>query len=496
MAPVFRVGMTGWECYNLIMLLSILERSAREKCHLTPDRPILVGVSGGADSMALMVGLHELGYLPVVAHLDHGIRDESAEDASYVQAAAENLGLPFVRTRIDVLKWAENKGQSLEEAAREVRYTFLFEQARDHHAQAVAVAHQADDQVETVLMHFLRGAGLPGLSGMSFRKVMPIWDLEIPLVRPLLDVWREDVERYLSKKGVSPRFDESNLDRTYFRNRLRHELIPSLETYNPQFRQVLNRTAAVLAGDEAFLDELTQAAWKLCLINEEKGRVQLSRPAFQQVAVSIQRRLLRQAVSELRPDLRDVGFEVIERALVLIDAPGDGKTLDLAARVDLTLLGDTLVIKTWETDLPDGGGALLPFPEFVADLSEGGHLSLRNGWGLEAEMLADLPGDAPARAAERPANEVWLDADRLDFPLTVRGWRDGERWQPLGMEGHSQKLSDFFINEKVPEHLRGIWPLICSGDRVVWVVGLRPAEIAKVTRETKKVVWLRLFKDL
>ena len=240
-----------------------------------PDQPVLLGVSGGADSMALMHGLHELGYRLVIAHLDHAIRPESAADADYVQAAAEELGLPFVRARIDVLKVAEAEGQSLEEGAREVRYTFLFKQAREYHAQAVAVAHHADDQVETVLMHFLRGAGLAGLSGMPYRKVMPIWDAAIPLVRPLLDVWREDVEGYLSEKGVSPRFDESNLDQTYYRNRLRHELIPNLETYNPRFRQVLNRTAAVLAGEEDFLEELTQAAWKLCLMEEREGRVLL-----------------------------------------------------------------------------------------------------------------------------------------------------------------------------------------------------------------------------
>lgn len=477
------------------MLLSILDRTAREKCQLTPDQPILVGVSGGADSMALMVGLHELGYRLVIAHLDHGIRAESAGDADFVQAAAESLGLPFVRTRIDVLKWAEDTGQSLEEAAREVRYSFLFEQAREQHAQGVAVAHQADDQVETVLMHFLRGAGLAGLSGMPYRKVMPIWDAEIPLVRPLLDVWREDVERYLSEKGVTPRFDESNLDRTYFRNRLRHELIPNLETYNPQFRQVLHRTAAVLAGEEGFLDELTQAAWKLSLINMGQGSVLLSKPVFQQYAVSIQRRLLRQAVSKLRPDLRDVGFEVIERALTFIDAPDGVKTLDMAARVDLTLLDEMLVIKAWETDLPDSGRALLPYPEFRADLPEGGSVPLRNSWQLETELLPDLPEDPPAQAAACPSNEVWLDADRLAFPLVVRGWQEGERWQPLGMDGHSQKLSNFFINEKAPEHLRGIWPLVCSGDQVIWVAGLRPAESAKVSGETKRVVWLRLVKD-
>ena len=477
------------------MFLSILDRTAREKCHLTPDQPILVGVSGGADSMALMIGLHELGYRLVIAHLDHGIRSESVVDADFVQAKAKSLGLPFIRSRIDVLKWGEDKGQSLEEAAREVRYSFLFEQARKHHTQAVAVAHQADDQVETILMHFLRGAGLSGLSGMTYRKVMPIWDAEIPLVRPLLDVWREDVERYLSARGVTPRFDESNLDRIYFRNRLRHELIPNLETYNPQFRQVLNRTAAVLAGEEAFLDELTQAAWKLCLIDKGKGSVLLSKPAFQQYAVSIQRRLLRQAISELRPDLRDVGFEVIERALTFIGAPDGVKTLDLAARVDLTLLDGMLVIKAWETDLPDGGRALLTYPEFRADLSKDGSVPLRNGWYLKAEQLADAPEDAPEQAAACPSNEVWLDADRLSYPLTVRGWQEGERWQPLGMNGHSQKLSDFFINEKVPEHLRVVWPLVCNGEAVVWVAGLRPAESVKVSGETRGIVRLRLVKD-
>ena len=459
-----------------------------------PDQPVLLGVSGGADSMALMHGLHELGYRLVIAHLDHAIRPESAADADYVQAAAEELGSPFVRARIDVLKVAEAEGQSLEEAAREVRYTFLFKQAREYHAQAVAVAHHADDQVETVLMHFLRGAGLAGLSGMPYRKVMPIWDAAIPLVRPLLDVWREDVEGYLSEKGVTPRFDESNLDQTYFRNRLRHELIPNLETYNPRFRQVLNRTAAVLAGEEDFLEELTQAAWKLCLIERNEGRVLLSLAAFQEYAVPIQRRLLRRAVAQLRPDLRDVGFDVIERALAFLDHPAEVKTLDLAAKVDLTLLGDKLVIKAWEADLPDGDRALLPTPVFTADLSFGESVSLRNGWALQMEMLPDLPEDASVKAAACPVDEVWLDADRLTFPLLVRGWREGERWQPLGMDGHSQKLSDFFINEKVPEHLRAVWPLVCSGEEVVWVTGLRPAELVKVSGETRGIVRLRLVK--
>lgn len=476
------------------MFLTILDQTVREKCKLSPDRPVLAGVSGGADSLALMHGLHALGYPQIIAHLDHAIREESGEDAAFIRFEAERLGLPFVSTRIEVLKVAETKGWSVEEAAREVRYRFLFEQARELQAQAVAVAHQADDQVETVLMHFLRGAGLSGLSGMTYRRVIPAWDPEIPLVRPLLDIWREDIDRYLAEIGVTPRFDRSNLDTTYFRNRLRHELIPNLETFNPQFRQVVSRTAAVLTEDEAFLGEATRTTWKICCLEEGESRVALSKPEFLRQPTAVRRRLLRMAISKLRPDMRDVGFDVIERALAYIDAQGNGKTVDLVARVDLTLLDDILVIKAWEAELPDGGRALLPGADFSSELHVGGAVSLRNGWQLWAEILPDVPLDAPAQAAACPKGEVWLDADYLHFPLTVRGWKEGERWQPLGLEGHSQKVSDYFINVKVPEHLRGIWPLVCSEDQVVWIAGLRPAEPVKVSGETSRIVRLKWVK--
>lgn len=476
------------------MFLSILAQSADLKCKLNTDQPVLVGVSGGADSLALMYGLNSLGYALVIAHLDHGIRPESAQDADFVQAAAENLGLRLIRQRVDVLRIAVDEGKSVEEAARVARYAFLFNVAREHKAQAVAVAHQADDQVETVLMHFLRGAGLSGLSGMAYRKVMPIWDPNIPLVRPMLDIWRKDVEQYLAEIDVKPRFDQSNLDQTYFRNRLRHSLIPELENYNPQFRQALSRTASVLAGEEAFLDGLAQKAWLTCCLDEGEGRVVFSRRIFLIEPAAIQRRLLRLAVSRLRPDLRDVGFEVVERALIFIATPGEGKTVDLAARMTLQPLNDNLVIKTWEAELPDGGEALLPDPGFTAALTCESVINLRNGWQLEVGREVDCPEDGLQKAVSCPSHEVWLDADRITFPFVLRGWREGERWQPLGMGGHSQKLSDYFINEKVPEHLRALWPLVCHGDEVVWVVGMRPAETVKVSGETKKVLRLKLTK--
>lgn len=464
---------------------------------MNKDKALVVGVSGGADSLALMHGLHALGYKLIVAHLDHGLRPESAADAAFVKHAAADLGLTFVGKRVEVADMAEAEGLSLEEAARQVRYRFLFDQARKTGTQAVAVAHQADDQVETVLMHFLRGAALPGLSGMAYRSVLPVWDEAIPLVRPLLDLWRMDIEAYLAEVGLQPREDLTNRDTTYFRNSLRHELIPDLESYNPRFKAVLWRMADVLREEDEFLQALADQAWVDCFYSQAGGIVRLDAAAFSELTVALQRRILRRAVGLLRPDLRDVGFEAIERGLAFIEDPKPGGELDLSARLSLAVINGQIVIKTWTADWPDFKQPLLPSTDAEFKLESGKPVLLRHGWQLLARLLEPAPADALSRAAELPASEAWLDADRIRWPLSVRSWQAGERWRPLGLDGHRKKLSDFFINEKVPQHLREVWPLVCDGDgRVLWVASLRPSEGARVTGETTRILHLSLVRKV
>lgn len=482
-------------CYNEIMFLDVLLQAASEKCGLTRDAPLLVGVSGGVDSLALLVGMEKLGYSLIAAHLDHSLRPESREDAAFVKRLAEGLGLPFVSARVDVGQTAEVQGQSIEEAARGVRYQFLFDQARRHRAQAVAVAHHADDQVETVLMHFLRGAGLPGLSGMAYRGTMASWDPKIPLVRPLLEIWREEIEAFVVSVGLEPRVDASNRDQTYFRNRLRHSLLPELEAYNPQIRQVLWRMSEVLGEENRYLESLAGEAWRACFIKESPDRVQLRLPAFRALSTALRRRVLRRAIGRLRPGLRDIGFEAIARGLAFFEAPPESGEIDLVARLNLAAIEDRLILKTWEADLPDWGKPLLisASQESILDLGE--PALLRHGWQVEVDLVPELPEDPLVKAGEMGPKEAWLDADKLNSPLTVRGRRGGERWQPLGMAGHTQSLQDFFINEKVPAHLREVWPLVCSGDEVAWVVGLRPSEVFKVGEDTQRVLQLRVVRD-
>jgi tRNA(Ile)-lysidine synthase len=483
------------ECYNEFMFHQDLALASLEKCRVNKDEPLLLGVSGGADSLALLHGLHHLGFNLIVAHLDHGLRAESAQEAVFVARIAEAMTLPFVQERVDVEHFAANASESLEEAARNVRYHFLLHQARRYGAQAVAVAHHADDQVETVLMHFLRGAALSGLSGMAYRRVIPIYDPEIPIVRPMLGIWRSEIEAYLAEVGVTPCVDESNADITFFRNRLRHVLIPELETYNPQFRNVVLRMADVLGEEDGFLDDLTEVAWARCLEINAEDQVVLNVSEFKQLQKAIQRRVLRFAIRMLRPDLRDVDYDAIERGLDFVMSPPESREIDFVSRLNLVLVQDNLIIKTWSAELPRWDLPLLPTVDFTSQLNVGESIVLDAGWSLHTELLVSLPEDVLDWSSELDPYEAWLDYDRLHLPLTLRGRKTGDTWQPLGMKGHTQKISDFYINEKIPEHLRDIWPLVTSADAIAWVVGMRPSERFKITVDTQRILALKVIRS-
>lgn len=477
------------------MFLQRLAKAAREKCKLSQEPPILLGVSGGADSLAMMLGLNALGFNLIIAHVDHGLRPESHTEADFVCALAELYGLPCVVQKIDVRKVAEAEQQSIEEAARHVRYRFLFDQARRHQCQAVAVAHHADDQVETVLMHFLRGSALPGLTGMPYRRIMPSWHPEIPLVRPLLGFWRDEIEAYIESLGVEPCVDLSNLDTRYYRNRIRHALIPELETYNPQIRQVIWRMADVLDAEAQFLDKLTGKAYQKCLVSECDDCIMLNMPKFLDLPIALKRRVLRAAIEQLRPELRDVGFDAIARGVSFAETPNASGEIDLVARLNLAVLDDVLVIKTWEADLPDFGKPLLPDSQFEVRLVLDNPITLKHGYRLEARLVETPPQDLLKAVKHIDPNEAWLDYDQLDLPLMVRGNKEGESFQPLGMGGQTQSLQDFYVNLKIPAHLRSVWPLVVSDQTVVWVVGLRPSELFKITKNTRRVYVIKLVRN-
>ncbi len=481
-------------CYNFFVLIDRVGLAARNDCGLQKTRPIIAGVSGGADSLCLMGLLSNLGYPLVVAHFNHQLRPEAADDARQVEAAAQARGLAFVLGTENVSDYAVNRAIPIEEAARELRYRFLFEQARTWSAQAVAVGHTADDQVETVLMHLLRGSGLGGLKGMSFSTLFPAWDPLLPLVRPLLSTWREETQAYCALNGLHPVVDATNADPAYLRNRVRLELIPLLETYNPRIRQALYRTASILAGDDLALTQAVDRLWPDCQAASGPGYVALDREAVLRLTSGLQRGILRRALRQLRPTLRDIDLEMVERALHFFSHPTRTRQIDLADGLRLVQENRRVYLV--------GGKACLPADDWPqlessSSLSIGapGEITLPGGWMLAAGLLpkqqtADIPEIA---AASQDPFQAWVDADLASFPLIIRPRKNGDCWQPLGMEKGSQKLSDFFINEKCPPRARARWPLVCSGEQILWIPGYRPSQVCRISAGTRKILHLRAW---
>lgn len=454
-----------------------------------PGAHLVLGVSGGPDSLCLLDVLTELSrdwnLTLSVAHLNHGLRAEAAAEAEHVRAEAEARGWRFFLEQADTAAYAARRKLSREEAARVLRYDFLVRTAQRVGAAAIAVAHTADDQAETVLMHFLRGSGLAGLRGMRPKTMIGDWRLEMSdpsspsnlyLVRPLLATSRAAVEAYCAGRGLQPVHDATNTDTTFFRNRLRHELLPLLETYNPNLRAVLGRMAAVLAGEHDIVRQAVEQAWQ-SLVRAEREHVAFDLREWQLLDRPLQRALLRRAVSHLRAHLRDVDFAPIESAVRFSRSASPGRACDVVAGLCLAVEPERLVLRAWDYEQVAPGD--LPLLD--------GEGALSAGWRF---VSAELPAGLPNFEAEATAWREFVDAGALTGPPRLRTPRPGDRFQPLGLAGHSVKLSDFFINRKVPVALRARWPLVVSGEAIVWVVGLRLDERFKVGGTTRRVARL------
>jgi len=392
----------------------------------------------------------------------------------------------------DVLEFARRRRKSIEEAAREARYQFLFTQAREHAAQAVGVGHTADDQVETVLMHFLRGAALEGLGGMAHRSLPNPWSESIPLIRPLLGIWRTEIKAYCQERGLQPVTDLSNQDVTFFRNRLRHELIPYLETYNPAIRKIIWRMAQVLQGDLQVVTQALASAWESCFVEGSNDYIALDRENFHAHPLAIQRRIIRHAIGQLRKDIRDVGFEVVGRALDLIHQGVDTEAIDLVAGLQLVLEPERIWIADWKIDLPRGEWPLLEEAIHINALPV--RLDLPGGWKFVADILPLTPGLRAEIQGNVDGYKGWLAREAVELPLTLRCRLPGDRFSPLGMNGYVIKLSDFMINEKIPVRARDTWPLVCHAHVILWVPGYRIAHPYRVREDTREVIMMQMFR--
>jgi tRNA(Ile)-lysidine synthetase-like protein len=499
-----------------LALLTQVRQAVDQHGLLMPGQTVVVAVSGGPDSLCLLHLLRRLApdfsLTLHVAHLNHKLRGQDADaDAAFVAKLAADWHLPASIDAADVPALARAHKMAPEEAARRARYAFLAQVAERLGAPTIAVAHNADDQAETVLMHFLRGSGLAGLRGMlpatpmqelrleigewragnkSLAELPPSHLKSLTLVRPLLDISRAEIEAYCADHDLQPRFDRSNLDTTYFRNRLRHELIPYLETYNSNIRAVLRRMAVVVAADCELLRDELDATWEQIVRLETQRAVTFDLNAWRVLPLALRRSTIREAIHRLRRALRNIDFVHVENAIEILATGETGSQATLPQGLMLTIGYDVFTVADEDFhELPDL--PLLVTGEALKVTLPGYTELPRSGWDLRADLL---PGSAVSGEilASVSGWEAYLDAAVVGTAPRLRPRRPGDHFYPLGMGGRGKRLNEFMINEKIPAFWRETIPLLVnSRDEILWVCGWRPDQRAAVGKDTERLVHFR-----
>lgn len=460
---------------------------------LAPQDTIVVGLSGGPDSLCLLAILQQMASTyPLtlhVAHLNHHLRGQEADDdARFVIDLVERWNLPLTVQEENVAHFAEMQQLSIETAARKLRYRFLGKVAQAVGAHKIAVGHQADDQAETVLMHFLRGAGLKGLRGMQPRTALEHEETTLNLIRPLLEVSKTQIEAYCTAHKLMPRLDSSNQDLTFRRNRIRHELLPILESYNPNITQILCKMADLIQEDYLLLETEIQRAWHYVLVNQGPYQVSFDRLAWLALPLATQRGLLRQAVEQLCHTQADLTFDQVHQALDLIAMRHSGAQIHLPHHLTLTLEYQTIILATPDYQVPWPDGPYLvqdkPLPLNLNSITP----LPQTNWVIQTQLLTKESLPSEELTQSRPWS-VYLDAEVVGDKPHLRPRQPGDKFYPLGLNGRRQKVKDTMINAKIPQAWRDHIPLLISeGEQICWLCGYRLDHRCRVTEKTQQVI--------
>ncbi len=444
-------------------------KAARLHSMFSPGDRVLVAVSGGPDSVAMLHALHlcaeELGIILHVAHFNHCLRGaESDEDERFVIELANALKLPYKTGRAEVRSYRKNAKLGEEEAARQLRYNFLQYSLSELGCNKLAVGHTADDKAETILLNILRGTGLDGLACMR-----PIAG---HVVRPLIETWRTEIIEYLLKNGLAHRIDSSNLDTSYVRNRIRLQLVPLLEKdYNPQIKHALIRIGKIA---ERSVEAMEYFASQTALAVEYGSA--LDARLASDLLPGLAAEVIRAEIQRVRGDLKDVTYEHVEQILAGI-LQGEDFAIELpGGDISVEKLGNDIRIGPRE--------AYERAEPFEIDLAVPGCTNIPAlGITIETQLLDKV------RVLRVKPNVALLDADKVRGRLRIRNAKPGDRIQPFGMTG-TKKLQDVFVDKKIPPGERSQAAVVVDDERVLWVVGVTASEEARVTETTCRVIRL------
>lgn len=422
-----------------------------------PPSKLLVGVSGGADSIALLSVLMQLGYECIVAHCNFHLRgSESDRDELFVADFSKELNIPFYKIDFDTERIASQRGISIEMAARELRYDWFENLRMELHAEAIAVAHNSDDAVETFLMNIVRGCGIHGLTGIK--------PINGKVIRPLLAISRKEIEQYLQKRNFNFVTDSSNMENKYTRNKFRNEIIPLLETINPAAKETILSNIERLTETEIIYDEK---------IDEIKRKILTTSSREDRIYIPL---LLRQKT------IQTILFELLQGYLFNTSTINDiAKALQTESGKQffspthrLIKDRDYLIITTRE----------MPKSNFF--YINKGDEKITNPIELDIHLL-------PISEVEitKDKNTAFFDADTIEYPLLLRTWLKGDMFYPFGMNG-KKKISDYYTDKKYSLTQKENTYLLLSGNAIIWIVGERSDNRYRITKNTQKVLKITL----
>ncbi len=470
-------------------LVRSVEKTLLEFNMLQSRDKVLVAVSGGPDSVALLHVLltlrSKIDIQLGVAHLDHGLRPSAAAgDAAFVAELTAKTGLSLHASKTDILDLHQRERGSLESLGRTARYDFFKRIAQRYGYNKIALGHHADDNAELVLMNLFRGSGPLGLSGIP-----PVRDNRY--VRPLIGQPQKRIMHFLQSNQIAFVLDATNSDLRFLRNRVRHQLIPELiRRYNPNLVDTLNRTAAIIRSEEDLLNQYSDELFnRLAVKDATSVRIPIS--TLLESHTALQRRTIRTAIAYVKGDLKSITLQHIDAVMYLCRKSSSDQQLRLPGHLTIqSPLDDQLLISRQRASSHAAGTIPLynipvPHPKdqtLTVMIKEFGATLV-----LECVSVKSVPDLTSAGQ-----NTVFLDMDTLTFPLLIRNTIPGDRFRPLGMQG-TQKIKRFFINNKIPRHIRRQTPLIVNRDAIVWIVGHRIDEGSRITQQTRNVLKIELL---
>jgi tRNA(Ile)-lysidine synthase len=464
------------------MLLEQVKRTIDRYRLLDKCDRLIVGVSAGVDSMVLLHLLsayrQEFDLSLIVAHVNHGLRpEESEKEMELVKKESERLGFTFEYGQFNVKEFQKVGGISLQDAARRIRFHFFNVLLQKYNANKIALGHHADDQVETVLLRLMRGSGLKGLKGM-----LPIREGRV--IRPLLEVWRREIESFAEERKIPYLLDSSNLKKNYLRNQLRLSLIPLIEKeYQPNFKKIVLKTSTVLRKENDYLERETEESYQK-IIREEKDTLSFEFSEYQSLHPAIQWRIIQKMLGRIYTEemiLEEGEWLEVSQIYKKLEQPSPSFLLELPHGVCLEKRYNLLLMKKeWVKQIPP----------FEIELISPGRTYIEQ---IEKEVvIEEATRNDKFKDLYGSPNVVLLDYQNLRFPLKMRNFRPGDRFQPLGLKG-TQKLKEFFIDHKIPKFGRPRIPLLISGEMIAWVVGYRIDERVKITEDTQRVLKVKVM---